>query len=167
VTQVTLTPIGRDDFDRVAGIRVAPEQERFSGTVAEAFASDETGIDFHAILLAGRAVGFFKIDRNYSQRHDFPKPGELGLRAFMIDRNIQGRGIATAAVAALAPYLNTHYPLNESIVLTVNMVNPGAVKCYLKGGFHDTGEVNPQGDAGPQHILRLNLSTDCLQTTAG
>ncbi|MGB3312930.1 MAG: GNAT family N-acetyltransferase [Albidovulum sp.] len=167
MTSVTLTPIGRDDFDRVAGIHVTPEQERFSGTVAEAFASGETGIDFHAILQDGRAVGFFKIDRNYAQRHDSPEQDELSLRAFMIDRDMQGRGIATAAVVALSPYLARHYPGKESAVLTVNVANPAAIRCYLKGGFHDTGAVYPHGDAGPQHILRLILRMDCTRTEAG
>ena len=167
MTGVSLTPIGRDDFDRVADIRVAPEQQKFSGTVAEAFASDETGIDFHAVLHGDRAVGFFKIDRNYSQRHDFAKPGELGLRAFMIDRSMQGRGIATQAVAALPPYLAARYPHIESVALTVNMANPAAIRCYLKGGFHDTGMVHPHGDAGPQHVLRLTLRADCTPAAAG
>jgi hypothetical protein len=37
------------------------------------------------------------------------------------------------------------------------MVNPGAIRAYLKGGFTDTGEVWPHGEAGPQHVMRLAL----------
>lgn len=155
---VQLRPLGRGDFDVVAHIRVAPEQERFSGTVAEAFDTPEPAVDFHAIWQARQAVGFFKIDRAYASRYAFASAEELGLRAFLIDLNCQGRGIATRAVAALRDYVPAIYPGRTGLVLTVNKINPAAVRCYLKGGFSDTGQTYPLGQAGPQHVMRMKFA---------
>ena len=85
---------------------------------------------------------------------------ELGLRAFMIHSRDQGKGYATAAVLALKPYLAARYPKRSAVLLTVNMQNPGAIRCYLKGGFADTGGIYPHGLAGPQHILRMGLAAE-------
>ncbi|QBF32441.1 GNAT family N-acetyltransferase [Thalassococcus sp. S3] len=154
---ITLTPLSRNDLPRVSHIIVAPDQVRFSGTVREAFEADEADVDFHGVFADDHAVGFFKIDRRFHKRMGFAKRGELGLRAFLIDLSQQGKGYATAAVAALPAYLPRHYPKAPAIVLTVNMINPPAIACYRKGGFRDTGQVYPHGQAGPQHVMRMRL----------
>lgn len=76
----------------------------------------------------------------------------------MIDRRYQGRGIASAAVALLADYIPNLYAVQD-LYLTVNMANPAAARCYLNGGFVDTGQVWEKGIAGPQHIMHLPLMT--------
>ncbi|MBY6068268.1 GNAT family N-acetyltransferase [Leisingera aquaemixtae] len=154
---LSLRPVARSEFDLVRHIQVEPDQTRFSGTVAQAFEEDEDGVDFHAILNGSGAAGFFKIDRLYHETYSFAAPQDLGLRAFMIDRGEQGKGLATATVAALKTYLPALYPGRGAVVLTVNLQNPGAIRCYLKGGFQDTGGIHPHGLAGPQHILRMEL----------
>lgn len=155
---LSLRPVSPDDFDLVSRVQVHPDQIRFSGTVAQAFEEQEDGVDFHAILNNDKAVGFFKIDRLYHNTYDFARNDELGLRAFMIDATMQGRGIATAAVVALPAYLATRYPDRNAVVLTVNLQNPAAIRCYLNGGFTDTGSIYPHGMAGPQHIMRQPFS---------
>lgn len=67
-------------------------------------------------------------------------------------------GIATAAVRAMGSYLRGHYPHAPAVMLTVNIANPAAVACYRNGGFTDTGEIWPKGDAGPQHVMRMALT---------
>ncbi|WP_299023946.1 GNAT family protein [uncultured Sulfitobacter sp.] len=151
-----LAPVAPDDLASVAHITVAPEQVMFSGTVAEAFETAEQGVDFHAIVESGHAVGFFKIDTTYSQSYPFASDGSLGLRGFMIDLDQQGRGIATRAVALLPEYLAGHYDA-PALYLTINMSNPAAIRCYRAGGFSDTGEVWERGIAGPQHVMRMAL----------
>lgn len=158
--RLSLRPVARSEFDLVSRIEVAPDQIRFSGTVAQAFEEDEEGVDFHAILDGTRAVGFFKTDRLYHETYEFARADELGLRAFMIHSRDQGKGYATAAVLALKPYLAARYPERSAVLLTVNMQNPGAIRCYLKGGFADTGGIYPHGLAGPQHILRMGLAAE-------
>ena len=154
---LSLVPIAVTQFGRVAHIAVHPDQVRFSGTVRQAFDRKEPGVDFHAICVAGRSVGFFKIDHNYSEKHWFARRGEPGLRAFMIDKDHQGLGIASGAVRAFGDYLPAQYPAIPSLVLTVNMANPAAVRVYRGGGFVDTGEIWEGGMAGPQLVMRLPL----------
>jgi RimJ/RimL family protein N-acetyltransferase len=156
---LTLSPITDANRAQFLSVSVTSEQIKFSGTVAEAYGSAEEGIDFHGIRLGNQPVGFFKIDRLYHSRYPFAHDTGLGLRAFMIDANHQGQGLATQVVEALGPYLAKHYPDATAVVLTVNMANPGAIRCYLKGGFDDTGETWPHGEAGPQHIMRMDLAS--------
>jgi RimJ/RimL family protein N-acetyltransferase len=155
--KITLAPLGPGDLPRVAHIRVAPEQEVFAGTVEEAFAEDRARFDLHVIEADGQAVGLFKIDRQYQRSIPISAPGALGLRAFMIDRERQGEGIATAAVRALPGYLSRQYPGARAVDLTVNHVNGAARACYLNGGFSDTGQDWLKGRAGPQDLLRMAL----------
>ena len=155
--KITLAPLGPGDLPRVAHIRVAPEQEVFAGTVAEAFDTDPARFDLHVIEADSVAVGLFKIDRDYRRSIPIAAPGALGLRAFMIDRDRQGQGIATAAVRALPGYLARQYPQARAVDLTVNHANGAARTCYLKGGFADTGQDWLEGRAGPQDLLRMEL----------
>jgi RimJ/RimL family protein N-acetyltransferase len=157
MSAIALRPLGQRDLNLVSGVKVAPDQIRYSGTITQAFKAKEKDVDFHAILNGSLAVGFFKIDRTYPQRYDFALTGELGLRAFMINFADQGKGYATGAVQKLTRYLAVQYPAAPSIVLTVNFANPGAIACYRRGGFHDTGEVYSHGAAGPQHVMRMDL----------
>ena len=154
---LSLGPVGRGDYGQVSHITVAPEDKKFSGTVREAFDADEADVDFHAILIGDTPVGFFKIDRAYARTLPLAKENELGLRAFMVDHAWRGQRIATAAVREMATYLAQCYPQAPSVALTVNMSNPAAIACYLKGGFSDTGDIWPKGDAGPQHVMRMAL----------
>ncbi|ASM72812.1 MULTISPECIES: GNAT family N-acetyltransferase [Roseobacteraceae] len=156
---ITLSPLPPDDFSRVAHITVHPEQVKFSGTIEQAFAAPEPSMDYHAIQQGPKVVGFFKIDRAYSVIHDFAPPTALGLRAVMVDAVHQGQGIGQALCHALPNYLARLYPKADSLWLTVNVLNAGAVRAYVKGGFIDTGNQWPHGGAGPQHILRLPLHT--------
>ena len=154
---VTLCPLTLADRARVAHLAVHPEQVRFSGTVAEAFDTPQPDVDFHAILAADTPVGFFKIDRGYPAAHGFAEPGDLGLRAVIVDAARQGKGIGTAAMRALPAYLRGLYPQARRLWLTVNLQNPAAIASYRKAGFQDTGAIWPHGAAGPQHIMRLPL----------
>lgn len=157
---MTLThrPIPADRFDLVAGVEVLPDQIRFSGTVKEAFETAEPKVDFHGLFEGDTAVGFYKIDHAYERT--LPDRGAplLGVRAFMIDHGHQGRGLATQAVRGMAAYVARHYPGHEALWLTVNLSNPVALRAYLAGGFHDTGDIHPYGTVGPQHILRMALA---------
>ncbi|MBD9525355.1 GNAT family N-acetyltransferase [Paracoccus sp. PAR01] len=159
---IALEPLGRHEFDRVAHIAVAPEQEGFCGTIAGHFEMNEPGCDFHVVTRDGQPVGFFKIDRDYAAQYGFAQPDEVGLRGVMIDRHEQGRGTGKAAMLALRPYLLRHYPQARACVLTVNVINLPARAVYLAAGFQDDGGLHHGGRIGPQHILRMDLSITAL-----
>lgn len=131
---LTLTPLNQNELPRVEHLRVAPDQVRFAGTVAEAFVANEPNVDFHSVNLNDRIIGFFKIDHTHFERYYFADEASIGLRAFIIDLNQQGQGCGTAACRALPIHQNTHYPNAAKLYLTVNVINLPAIRSYKRGG---------------------------------
>ncbi|MCA0043040.1 GNAT family N-acetyltransferase [Celeribacter litoreus] len=155
---LTLTPLPRDALPRVAGFSLPEDQAGFADLPTVTMATGAAR-DGHMILFGQTPVGFFAIDRDYAQTHEFAQEGSIGLRQFLIDHPHQGRGHAGSACLALSPYLRHHYPQAIDCYLTVNCRNPNARAAYLKGGFEDTGALYLDGGFGPQHILQLDLIT--------
>lgn len=150
---IEIKRLTESDKHAVAQVQLAPEQIPFAGTAAEFLADESETLHRHIIKIADDVVGFFKIDTAYAEQFDFCPPKVLGLRAFVIGAAYQGKGLGTQAVQALQTYLAQHYTNYNAIYLTVNCRNLGAKKCYLKGGFVDTGEQYLGGAAGAQHIM--------------
>ncbi len=158
-TEVDLTPLTSGLVTALPAVTVAPEQVGFSGQPSDVLDAPEPNIDIHVILFGGRAVGMFRIDQNYHDRYSFATADTPGLRTYLIDREFQGRGIASASCRLLKAYLHDQYPRAKAAYLTVNLSNPIARRVYLAGGFIDTGDQWPWGNAGPQNILRLDLNS--------
>jgi len=156
---ITLRRLTPADWDDARALSVAEAQREFVGTLDEVLAASQPTDHFHFIERDNQPVGFCNIDTAYSQSYDFVEPGELGLRSFLIDQRFQGQGLGKATGAALVPYLKRHYHQHPAIVLTVNQRNPSAYHIYQQFGFDDTGELYLYGGAGPQHIMRLRLSS--------
>lgn len=152
-----ISPYSEKFKAQVLELSVAPEQKRFVGTTQQLLQEQESGWHYHVFLDEKRVVGFFNIDVEYSKRYDFTKANELGLRAFLVGHQYQGRGYASQMLSQLPAWLNTHFPQADTICLTVNEKNPVARSLYIKSGFVDTGEMYLGGSAGPQHILRKAL----------
>jgi RimJ/RimL family protein N-acetyltransferase len=142
---------------QVLELSVTPEQVRFVGTTQQLLEEQESGWHYHLFLDDNRVVGFFNIDTEYGSRYDFAEPNELGLRAFLVGHQYQGKGYATQMLSQLPAWLSEHFSQSKSICLTVNKKNQAAKLLYLKAGFVDTGELYLDGSAGPQHILRREL----------
>ena len=145
---------------KVAAIAVAEGQIQFAGTAMGFLASREEGVDRYAIVVDGKAVGFFKLDRTYPQEMAFCPSDGLGLRAFVIDWYEQGKGLGAQAARALHGFVKETYPGVGSIYLTVNCKNPAAIRAYEKAGFVDTGELYLGGPAGPQHVMKMELASE-------
>nr|WP_306467350.1 GNAT family N-acetyltransferase [Limimaricola sp. G21655-S1] len=140
------------------GLAPHPAQEQFSGSAAAILADPRESVAFHVILSGGVPVGLFKTDSDYEDGRHLAEAGAWGLRGVMIDARAQGRGIGRAAFAALPPYLRRGHPGLRRIWLTVNCRNPVARRVYLRGGWIDDGVLYHNGSAGPQHVMRLELS---------
>ncbi len=139
-------------------VSVRADQVDFSGQPSEVIDLDNPLIDIHVISYGDRVAGMFRIDRGFHLHHRFAASTTYGLRTFLVDQHLQGRGIAKACCAQLPDYLAGHYRQAEAILLTVNLKNPAARRAYLAGGFVDTGAQYMDGGFGPQHILKLPFS---------
>ena len=137
----------------VQAIQLADEQVKFAATAAEFLIDGSETTHLHVIKFDNGVVGFFKLDIAYAEHYEFCPEGSIGLRAFVLDKNQQGKGLGTGAVKALFPYLKANYAAYDSIYLTVNCKSPVAFHCYKKGGFEDTNEQYLGGAAGPQFIM--------------
>ena len=145
--------VNQSNIEQVKNVRLSEEQVKFAGTAEEFIASVSETTHLHVIKHNGLVIGFFKLDVAYSDSYEFcPKDG-LGLRAFAIDINNQGEGLGTKAVNALFLFLKANYSMFNWIYLTVNCKNPGAKRCYEKGGFETRSEQYLGGPAGPQYIM--------------
>ncbi|WP_322895131.1 MULTISPECIES: GNAT family N-acetyltransferase [unclassified Yoonia] len=157
MTNVTIAPMTPATQNALREISVTPEQVNFSGQPTEVIDLDEPLIDIHVIHYGDQVAGMFRIDRGFHLHHRFAASTTYGLRTFLVDHRLQGRGIARECCGQLHRYLSARYPAAEAIMLTVNLLNPGARKVYLAGGFIDTGAQYMDGGFGPQHILKLPL----------
>lgn len=155
---LTIEKLTHENIEKVRQVTLAEEQVKFAGTAEEFIASASDTIDLHIIKLNDDVIGFFKIDVTYSLGDEFTIESGVGLRAFAIDINQQGKGLGSAAVKALFPYLQEYYSSFRFVYLTVNCKNPGARFCYLKGGFHDTSKQYLGGAAGPQYIMQGEIA---------
>ena len=142
---------------QVIALAVMPEQRPFVGTTVELLAKQVSSSHLHVIIATDRVIGLFNIDTAYADQYDFASAQELGLRSFLIDSKMQGKGYGQQAVANLQPFLQANYAAFSAIVLTVNCKNPSAYHCYKRNGFHDTGLLYLGGKAGPQHIMRMPI----------
>jgi RimJ/RimL family protein N-acetyltransferase len=146
--------------DAVRALQVAPGQADYVGDTAFNFAQAQADPLSEAMaILAGDAVaGFYRLDfaPNAVAGRGFGAPS-VGLRAFMLDRTWQGRGLGTRATAAACADLQRRHPRRRLLVLTVNCRNIAAIAAYRRAGFVDTGELFRGGRAGPQHLMLRQL----------
>ncbi|KJZ19828.1 GNAT family N-acetyltransferase [Loktanella sp. S4079] len=158
MTNVTLTALTPALAEQLRQVTVADDQVVFSGQPAEFIDLNDPAIDVHVIMADDQVAGMFRIDRGFHTHHQFAARAIYGLRTFLVDQSLQGRGIAKACCAQLRAYLTDLYPEAEAIMLTVNLRNPLAYRAYISGGFVDTGAQYMDGGAGPQNILKLPLN---------
>lgn len=148
----------------VRALRVAPEQYPFVGDVSFNLADADASPDSEAmaILCADRSgeqvIGFYRLD--YRATIVAWKPictASVGLRAFMLDRRWQGRGLGVAAIRACCADLERRHPERKLVALNVDCRNLTALRAYRAAGFVDTGELYFGGSAGPQRLLVRKL----------
>jgi diamine N-acetyltransferase len=151
---VTLRPLTDANRDAVLALAVAPEQERFVGSVAGAL---EDAADYpHAnpwyrVIYADDApVGFVMLSWNC-----VPVPGEIigpwFLWKLLIDRRQQGRGYGGATVRLVASIVRE---AGATELLTSHVEGAGEPRpFYERLGFRPTGERDNEGEP----ILSLPL----------
>ncbi|MFC3716004.1 GNAT family N-acetyltransferase [Luteimonas soli] len=155
-----VAPVTPERIDAVRALRVAPEQEPFVGDTA--FNLDDALRDENseamAILVGETPVGFYRLDfRPTIVARRSIGEASVGLRAFFIDVDWQGRGLGTRAVQACCDDIRARHPDRRLLALNVNVRNVAAINAYRKAGFVETGELYLGGSAGPQYLMVRKL----------
>ncbi|WP_332102993.1 GNAT family N-acetyltransferase [Sporolactobacillus terrae] len=91
------------------------------------------------ILYHHKPAGFFVLHgwngvKPYSQNRR-----ALLLRAFSVNADFQGKGIASKALCVLDAFINVHFPATTEVILAVNHKNTIAQHVYEKVGYIDYG----------------------------
>lgn len=146
-----ITDANRED---VLALRVAPEQERFVGSVAGAL---EDALEYahampwyRAAYASGQPVGFVMLSWDVT-----PDPmriiGPWFLWKLLIDERHQGRGYGREVVRLVAEIVRG---AGATELLTSHVVaDDGPGPFYARLGFVPTGDIDENGEV----ILRLDL----------
>ena len=151
---VKLCEITDDNREAVLALRVAPEQERFVGSVQHAL---QDAAEYphanpwcRAVYEADQPVGFVMVSWNVQPR----PPDVIGpwfLWKLLIDRQHQGHGYGAEAVRQVAELIRAQ---GATELLTSYVPEDGGpAEFYRRLGFVPTGEVDQDGEV----IVRLAL----------
>jgi diamine N-acetyltransferase len=137
---VELAPVTRINWREAISLRVRPDQEPFTPSVAVSLA--KVGIrpdgpdDEHrpyAVLADGAMVGFGELSGSFGSWET------LWFGGFLIDARFQGRGLGAAALEAFVE-LARRVPACLELGLTVVPENEVGRRLYRAHGFRETGE---------------------------
>jgi RimJ/RimL family protein N-acetyltransferase len=160
---IAVRPVTAALADAVRVLQVAPGQADYVGDTAFNLAQAQADplSEAMAVLAGDTVAGFYRLDfaDNAVAGRSLGAPS-VGLRAFMLDRAWQGRGLGTRATTALCADLQRRHPRRRLLLLTVNCRNVAAIAAYRRAGFVDSGELFRGGRAGPQHLM-LRALGDC------
>ncbi|QPB85579.1 GNAT family N-acetyltransferase [Pseudoalteromonas rubra] len=150
---ITIKKLRPADIEAVKSIELASEQVCFAGTAQEFLEEICETTHLHVIYHQDTLVGYFKLDLAYAEKFAYCPTGALGIRAFVIGQQYQGKGLGSAAMVAVLGYLAEHYAQFRWLYLGVNCQNPGAYACYKKAGLTECEDKYLGGPAGPQYIM--------------
>jgi len=134
----------------VLGLAVTSQQVEFAGTVERSVESCEgdqnNQIAGLAILENQAVVGFLVLKRGASAP-SWANPAAATVSAMRIDLSCQSKGIGSAALSALPPWVAENWPESPLLALSVDEENQSARSAYAKAGFVDHG-TREQGRIG-------------------
>lgn len=148
-----------EDRAAVMGLRRAPGQERFLGSVESHFEDAEAAPEamprMWSVHDGEDLVGFVMISDNIENPGD-DLIGPYYLWRLLIDEAFQGRGYGSATIDAVIEYLRTR-PNAEILWTSCGKGEDGPLRFYLRYGFELVGDVQFDDDE-PEHLLRLRLT---------
>jgi RimJ/RimL family protein N-acetyltransferase len=137
---------------------LSKEQQRFTALPADALEKCEFEPDRHPIVILydNQPAGFFVL-HGWEGVKEFSNNKEaILLRAYSINADFQGKGIASQSIKLLSSFVKEHFPYVNEIILAVNHANIVAQTVYKKGGFEDKG-LRAMGREGEMFIYHLNV----------
>lgn len=144
--------------ERLSNYSLSVEQQRYTAFPLDALQKCEVEPDRHpiVILYGNQPAGFFVL-HGWEGVKDFSNNNEaILLRAYSINAEFQGKGIASQSINLLSPFVKKHFPDVNEIILAVNHANIVAQTVYKKGGFVDKG-IRAMGREGEMFIYHLDI----------
>jgi diamine N-acetyltransferase len=151
---VTLAEITDENREAVLAVRVAPEQERFVGSVLSALADaaeyPHARPCYRAVYAGSKPAGFVMMSWNVE-----PQPPEIVgpwfLWKLLIDERHQGRGYGREVVRQVAELVRAEGA--TELLTSYVPLDGGPAGFYKRLGFVPTGECDGNGEV----IVRLVL----------
>jgi len=142
-------------------LEVTPAQRAYVGDPAVNVIDTlrDPGSEGMAIVCGQMIIGSYRLD--FSPNTITGRPyalASVGLRAFLIDRRFQHRGLGLRAALALCEDLRCRHPSRAVVLLAVHARNRAGQLTYRKAGFVDTGTWLAGGSAGPQQLMLRALA---------
>jgi GNAT superfamily N-acetyltransferase len=139
--------VDEQTLEAVLAVTLAPEQEPYVGTVAQALEEARELPEGHpwyrAVFDGEQAVGFVMISWNVP-----PRPPEIigpwYLWKLIVDRRYQGRGYGRAIIEKVADMVRAAGAETLFTSYALGVGNPGPF--YQHVGFSPTGDVNIDGE---------------------
>jgi diamine N-acetyltransferase len=154
VTSVSFHELTDGNRQAVLALRVAPAQERFVGTVADALADareiPEAKPWYRAIYAGDQPVGFLML--SWDVVPDPPRMiGPWFLWKLLVDERHQRRGYGRASVRLAADIVHANGA--DELLTSCGLGAGGPEPFYRRIGFRRTGELDEKGEV----ILALDL----------
>ncbi|MBM7691077.1 ribosomal protein S18 acetylase RimI-like enzyme [Peribacillus deserti] len=134
------------------------DQAFFTSLPKDAIKSYDTAEDRYPIVILNgtQPAGFFILHGWEGVKSFYSNKRAILIRAFSIQADYQGQGIAHECFRRLPSFIKKHFPDKNEIVLAVNHKNTIAQHVYKKGGFTDKG-IRAMGKRGRSYIMHLSI----------
>ena len=137
--ELRLIPVTIDNYINVIKLCVAPEQEQFVGTPAEAMADKLFHPQFIMCAIehveSNKLIGFLMYDPASPKTNPV---NNVALERFLLDCHFQGKGFGVKSLRLFVEHIRRAYPNTDMIELRTNTDNYAAIAVYRKVGFQVT-----------------------------
>lgn len=149
---IRLTEITEENWLTAASLSVKEEQKRFLapavGILARGYVYRSCNARVRVIENDGTIVGLALV-RDFTD-----EPLGYDLQQFMIDKNHQGKGYGSAALALILEELRAERRFDH-VEVCVKKDDAAAIRLYEKHGFTDSGYVDPDAPDSVNLICQL------------
>ncbi len=153
---ISIKPSKLRDFAPLMQIEIPSEQQGYIQPFDQLFNQRSAETDFFTIYKQKVPVGFFVIDKSFSNYCTFAARKELNIKNLVLAKEYQGQGIAGVALRKLFVSAYSTYHGFESICSTVLKSTPEVISFFKHIGFEETNIVY-RGELGAEAVLRYQL----------
>lgn len=134
------------------------EQMNYTSWPLEAIKKCEQEDDRHPIVILynNEPAGFFVLHGWEGVKEYSDNKEAILLRAYSVNYDFQGKGIARRSLELLPLFVKENFPLKKEIILAVNANNKIAQLVYQKCRFEDKG-IRAMGRKGELLIYHLDV----------